>query len=76
MVATQRLAASGIPVHSHTWEDEVIYVIKGQGFAVVNEEADGGADPETGSVPPHPAGYRWRLAQRRPEGRPACKPCW
>ena len=38
MVATQRLAASGIPVHSHTWEDEVIYVIKGTGFAVINEE--------------------------------------
>jgi len=49
MVATQRLAASGIPVHSHTWEDEVIYVIKGQGFAVVNEEQT--AVPiETGSV--------------------------
>lgn len=49
MVATQRLAASGIPVHSHTWEDEVIYVIKGQGFAVINEEQT--AVPiETGSV--------------------------
>ena len=49
MVATQKLAASGIPVHSHTWEDEVIYVIKGGGFAVVNEEQT--AVPiETGSV--------------------------
>ena len=49
MVATQKLAASGIPVHSHTWEDEVIYVIKGKGFAVVNEEQT--AVPiETGSV--------------------------
>jgi quercetin dioxygenase-like cupin family protein len=49
MVATQKLAASGIPVHSHTWEDEVIYVIKGRGFAVVNEEQT--AIPiETGSV--------------------------
>lgn len=38
MVATQKLAASGIPVHSHTWEDEVIYVIKGRGFAVINAE--------------------------------------
>ena len=38
MVATQTLAASGIPVHIHTWEDEVIYVIKGQGFAVINED--------------------------------------
>jgi mannose-6-phosphate isomerase-like protein (cupin superfamily) len=49
MVATQKLAASGIPVHSHTWEDELIYVIKGRGFAVVNEEQT--AVPiETGSV--------------------------
>lgn len=38
MVATQKLAASGIPVHNHTWEDEVIYVIKGQGFAVIHED--------------------------------------
>jgi mannose-6-phosphate isomerase-like protein (cupin superfamily) len=49
MVATQKLAASGIPVHSHTWEDEVIYVIKGRGFAVVNEEQTAVAI-ETGSV--------------------------
>jgi quercetin dioxygenase-like cupin family protein len=49
MVATQKLAASGIPVHSHTWEDEVIYVIKGRGFAVVNEEQTPVAI-ETGSV--------------------------
>jgi quercetin dioxygenase-like cupin family protein len=49
MVATQKLAAAGIPVHSHTWEDELIYVIKGRGFAVVNEEQT--AVPiETGSV--------------------------
>ena len=49
MVATQKLAASGIPVHSHRWEDEVIYVIQGRGFAVVNEEQT--AVPiETGSV--------------------------
>ena len=38
MIATQKLAASGIPVHSHTWEDEMIYVIKGRGFAIINEE--------------------------------------
>ena len=49
MVATQKLAASGIPVHSHTWEDEVIYVIKGRGSAVIDEEQK--AVPiETGSV--------------------------
>jgi mannose-6-phosphate isomerase-like protein (cupin superfamily) len=38
MAATQKLAASGIPVHIHTWEDEVIYVIKGRGFAVINDD--------------------------------------
>jgi quercetin dioxygenase-like cupin family protein len=49
MVATQTLAASGIPVHSHTWEDEVIYVIKGRGSAVINEEQST-VPIETGSV--------------------------
>ena len=49
MVATQKLAASGIPVHSHTWEDEVIYVIKGRGFAVV-DEAQTAVPIEAGSV--------------------------
>ena len=49
MVATQKLAASGIPVHSHRWEDEVIYVIQGRGFAVVNE-AQTAMPIETGSV--------------------------
>ena len=49
MVMTQKLAASGIPVHSHRWEDEVIYVIKGRGFAVVND-AQTAVPIETGSV--------------------------
>ena len=49
MVATQKLAASGIPVHIHTWEDEVLYVIKGRGFAVINEEQTP-VPIETGSV--------------------------
>jgi quercetin dioxygenase-like cupin family protein len=49
MVATQKLAASGIPVHSHTWEDEMIYVINGRGFAVINE-AQTSVPIETGSV--------------------------
>jgi quercetin dioxygenase-like cupin family protein len=49
MIATQKLAATGIPVHIHKWEDELIYVIKGRGFAVIN--ADQAAVPiETGSV--------------------------
>jgi mannose-6-phosphate isomerase-like protein (cupin superfamily) len=49
MVATEKLAASGIPVHLHTWEDEVIYVIKGRGFAVINEDQTL-VPIETGSV--------------------------
>jgi quercetin dioxygenase-like cupin family protein len=49
MVATQKLAASGIPMHSHTWEDEMIYVINGRGFAVINE-AQTSVPIETGSV--------------------------
>jgi mannose-6-phosphate isomerase-like protein (cupin superfamily) len=49
MVATQKLAASGIPVHSHTWEDEMIYVIKGRGFAIINEEQTS-VPIDTGSV--------------------------
>ena len=49
MVMTQKLAASGIPVHTHRWEDEVIYVIKGRGFAVV-DETQTAVPIETGSV--------------------------
>lgn len=49
MVATEKLAASGIPVHSHTWEDEMIYVINGNGFAIINEEQTS-VPVETGSV--------------------------
>jgi quercetin dioxygenase-like cupin family protein len=49
MVATKKLAASGIPVHSHTWEDEMTYVINGRGFALINEEQTS-VPIETGSV--------------------------
>jgi mannose-6-phosphate isomerase-like protein (cupin superfamily) len=38
MVAEQRLAADGIPVHAHVWEDEVIYVLSGQGAAIVGPD--------------------------------------
>jgi mannose-6-phosphate isomerase-like protein (cupin superfamily) len=38
MVAEQRLAASGIPVHAHVWEDEVIYILNGQGAAIVGPD--------------------------------------
>ncbi|HSF29005.1 MAG TPA: cupin domain-containing protein [Candidatus Tectomicrobia bacterium] len=49
MIATQKLAASGIPVHSHTWEDEMIYVLTGHGFAIINEEQTS-VPIDTGSV--------------------------
>jgi quercetin dioxygenase-like cupin family protein len=38
MVAEQRLAAGGIPVHAHVWEDEVIYVLSGEGAAIVGPD--------------------------------------
>lgn len=38
MVAEQRLAADGIPVHAHVWEDEVIYVLSGAGAAIVGPD--------------------------------------
>jgi quercetin dioxygenase-like cupin family protein len=38
MVAEQRLAAGGIPVHAHVWEDEVIYILSGQGAAIVGPD--------------------------------------
>lgn len=38
MVAEQRLAAGGIPVHAHVREDEVIYILSGQGAAIVGPD--------------------------------------
>ena len=38
MVAEQRLAASGIPVHAHVWEDELIYILSGRGAAIVGPD--------------------------------------
>lgn len=38
LVATQKLAASGIPVHLHTFEDEIIYVVSGRGTALVGPD--------------------------------------
>ena len=51
MVATQTLAPSGIPVHLHTFEDELIYVVSGQGAAIVGADNDRKEVPiEAGSV--------------------------
>jgi quercetin dioxygenase-like cupin family protein len=66
MVATQKFAASGILVHSHTWEDEIIYVIKGRGFAVINEEQTG-VPIETGSVLYIPIGTWHGLRNAHPK---------
>jgi quercetin dioxygenase-like cupin family protein len=37
-VMTERLAASGIPVHLHLYEDELLYVLSGEGTAVAGED--------------------------------------
>lgn len=37
MAGTQTLAASGIPVHAHAFEDELLYVVSGRGFAIVGD---------------------------------------
>lgn len=38
MALTQTLATSGILVHKHTFEDELIYVVSGNGFAIAGED--------------------------------------
>ena len=38
MIATQTLGAAGIPVHLHTFEDELLYVVAGEGAAIVGED--------------------------------------
>jgi mannose-6-phosphate isomerase-like protein (cupin superfamily) len=40
MAATQRLGADGIPVHAHTFEDELLYVVSGNGFAIVGQDRE------------------------------------
>jgi quercetin dioxygenase-like cupin family protein len=40
MAAVQTLAADGIPVHAHTFEDELLYVVRGQGFAIVGDSRE------------------------------------
>ena len=49
MIATQTLGASGIPVHLHTFEDELLYVVAGEGAAIVGEDRRE-IPVETGSV--------------------------
>jgi mannose-6-phosphate isomerase-like protein (cupin superfamily) len=36
-VMTERLAATGIPVHLHEFEDEILYVLSGTGTAIAGE---------------------------------------
>jgi quercetin dioxygenase-like cupin family protein len=49
MALTQTLAAGGIPVHLHTYEDELIYVVKGNGFAIAGDDRQE-VPLETGSL--------------------------
>ena len=69
MVAlTQTLAASGIPVHLHTFEDELIYVISGQGAAIVGDDREEVA-LEAGSVVYIPIGEWHGVRNANPEQR-------
>ncbi len=40
MAAAQKLGAAGIPIHAHTFEDELIYVVSGHGSAIVGDERE------------------------------------
>ena len=68
MVATQTLAASGIPVHLHTFEDEVIYVISGRGAAIVGNDHEE-VPLEPGSVVYIPTGQWHGLRNADPNRR-------
>lgn len=68
MVATQRLAASGIPVHLHTFEDEVLYVVSGRGAALVGADREE-VPIESGSVLYIPSGEWHGLRNADPENR-------
>ena len=65
---TQTLAASGIPVHLHTFEDELIYVISGQGAAIVGDDREEVA-LEAGSVVYIPIGEWHGVRNANPEQR-------
>lgn len=45
MVATQTLAADGIPLHLHTFEEEVLYVVKGRGTVIVGDGEEVPVEP-------------------------------
>ena len=67
-VITQTLAASGIPVHLHTIEDELLYVLNGRGTAILGDDRQE-VPLETGSVLYVPIG-RWHgLTNADPESR-------
>ena len=40
MAAVQTLAAGGIPVHAHTFEEELLYVVSCHGFAIVGDQRE------------------------------------
>lgn len=68
MVTTQKTAASGIPVHSHVSEDELLYVLSGSGFAIVGEDRSE-IPIETGSVVYVPIGQWHGVRNAEPDAR-------
>ncbi|MCZ6502485.1 MAG: cupin domain-containing protein [Gammaproteobacteria bacterium] len=68
MAVTQTIAAGGIPVHLHTYEDELIYVVKGNGFAIAgNDQPE--ISLETGSLIYIPIGEWHGLKNADPNER-------
>ncbi len=68
MVATQTLAAWEIPVHLHTFEDELLYVVNGRGVAIVGNDRQE-VPLEPGSVLYIPSGEWHGLRNADPNRR-------
>lgn len=68
MAVTQTLATGGIPVHLHTYEDELIYVVKGNGYAIAGDDRQE-VPLETGSLIYIPIGEWHGLRNADPNER-------
>ena len=68
MAVTQTIAADGIPVHLHTYEDELIYVVRGSGFAIAGDDRPE-VSLETGSLIYIPIGEWHGLKNADPNER-------
>jgi mannose-6-phosphate isomerase-like protein (cupin superfamily) len=68
MVSSQTTAVSGIPVHLHTFEEELLYIVDGNGFAIVGEDRRQ-IPVEPGSVIYIPIGQWHGLRNAEPDRR-------